>query len=182
MTKLSKKSFLLFVVAVVSMASASSASATNFDGVGQHTLTSSNFAVSIPAFGGGWSCTSSTLEVNVAAGGATASVTGATFDGCAGTGSFAGSVIDVTVTNFPWGFTHLAPNTFEIDAEHMVTNFTASGVTMTYEGSMEGTINNTTHTATFANSPGLTETGALGNAATTVSGTFTDDQHTLAVT
>jgi hypothetical protein len=157
------------------------ASAATFDGVGNHTLTSSNLSFNWPALGAGWSCTSTIFEVNVPAGGATATLTGVTVSSCVGTGALAGVPADVTVTNLPWEFTRTAAGTFDITGIHMTLNFT--GVTnATLEGNLEGSINNTTHTVTFANSPGLTLTSAIGNSPQTVTGDFRDDQNTLAVT
>jgi hypothetical protein len=181
MIKLSKKSLLLFVVAVASMASASSASAATFDGVGQHTLTSSNLGFDVAAFGSGSSCASSVFEVNVPVGGATATVTGASFSGCVGTGLLAGAA-DVTATNLPWEITTLGnPGEVIIDGIHITSNFTAAGVIVTLEGNLTTPFNNATHTATYSGQT-ITSTSALGTAPATVTGSLRDDQQTLAAT
>jgi hypothetical protein len=183
MTKLTKKSLLLFVVAVASMASASSASAATFEPANStHTLTSSNLSFNIPSLGAGSSCASSTFEVVVSSTGATATVTSGTFDGCVGTGLLTAPAV-VSGTNFPWEITTSGiANQFTIDAIHVTADFPSIGVSSTLEGPVEGTYNNTTNTAEFANSTGPTATTSLGNGPATVSGTLTDDSHTLRIT
>jgi hypothetical protein len=181
MIKLPKKSLLLFVVVVAAMASASSASAATFDGVGQHTLTSSNLGFNVAALGAGWSCASSVFEVNVPVGGATATVTGASFSGCVGTGVLAGAA-DVAATNLPWEMTTLGnPGEVIIDGIHLAFNFTAAAVTFTLEGNLTTPFNNATHTATYSGQT-ITSTSAFGTAPVGLTGSLRDDQQTLTVT
>ena len=184
MIKLSKKSFLIFLSAIVTAAFPAPAMATafTFDGIGNHTLTSANLSFTSTALGFGWGISSTVLEVNVPVPGAFATVTSAAFTGCTGTDSATGFACDVTATNFPWAITRIAAGTFDIDGIHAVVNFTSAGVLVTLEGHLEGSINNTTHTLTFANSVGLTATTTLGNAPVSVTGDFRDDQNTLQVT
>ena len=164
---------------------AHTASAVTFDGAGAHVLTSANLGFTTTIAGGaGSSCATSDFAVTVAAGGATASVTNATFTGCVGTLALAGATGHVTGTGFPWPITRTAAGTFVIDGVHVVATFTTPppDVTVTLEGTLEGSFNNTTNTATFANSPGLTATSSLGNSAALVSGALTDNLHTLRIT
>jgi hypothetical protein len=173
---------LTLVMVTATLGASQVASAANFDGVGNHTLTSSNLGFSVPSLGWGMSCASSIFEVNVAATGATATVTAATFDGCVGTGLLSAPAVG-TATNFPWEITTSGvPGQFTIDGIHITFDFPSIGVSWTFEGNLEGTYNNTTNTATFASSTGLTATTSLGNGPALVTGTLADDQHTLRVT
>lgn len=185
MTKLSKKSFALFAsaVATVALALPSMASAADFDGVGNHTLTSSNLSFNAPAFGAGAACTSSVFELNVATGGASASFTGATSTGCTGTGALAGIAAHVIYTGFPWTLTRSAPGVFTLHGVHVVAIYTAAGVILTLAGTLHGVqVNNATHTVTLNNATGLTATVNGSTAAATVSGDLIDDQGSFAVT
>jgi hypothetical protein len=186
MIKLSKKSLLLFVVALASVASASSASAATFDGVGQHTLTSSNLRFTTQ-IGFGTSCSSSVFEVNVPASGATATVTSATFSGCVGTGGLSGTA-DISASGFPWEVTTLGvANTVTIDGVRVHANVTSSSTTIDLSGSLtNGVFNCTTHVLEYNNAGDLTATITTPPPETTlpatVSGTLTDDQGTLCPT
>jgi hypothetical protein len=191
MIKLSRKRLLLFVsaLAMAGLALPSMSSAATFDGVGNHTLTSSVLAFTVGGFLSlGWNCTSSVLEVNVAAGGATASVTGATFDGCTGTDRLAGQAATVTTSNFPWTLTRTLTSVFTIDGIHALVHFPGAALDVTVTGSIVGgAINNTTHTVTYVAATGMTATaigGGLFNQSGSMGlwGHFTDDQGTLAVT
>jgi hypothetical protein len=179
MIKLSKKSLLLFVVAVASMASASSASAVTFDGVGQHTLTSTNLGYDVP--GAGASCANSTFEVNVPTGGATATVTTATFSGCVGTGILLGAA-HLKGDGFPWEITTLGvTGQGTLDGVSITANFTGPAALVTLEGNLVTPWNNTSHTALFSGQT-LTSTSPLGTQVATITGTFRDDQQTLTFT
>jgi hypothetical protein len=176
------------VVATAALGIAHTASAANFDGVGQHTLTSSNLSwTSAGLNDAGMRCTSSIFEVNVASGGATATVTNGSISGCAGTtGLFTGLPADVSASGFPWTITRTALNTFTIDGVRLVFNVTGSG-NYDFTGALTGgTINCMTHVVTYTNAGDLTITATVGppdaTAPATVSGTFTDDQGTLCVT
>ena len=185
MIKLSKKILLLFISAIAMAACAmpSIAFAANFDGVGNHTLTSSNLSVTSAGLGAGTACTSSVLELNVAAGGATASVTGATFSGCTGTDALAGLPAHVFTTAFPWTLTRAGPGAFTIHGIHLLVIYTPSGLAETISGTIHGVaINNATHTVTFNNAVGLTATTSGVTAPALVSGDFRDDQNSLGVT
>jgi len=161
------------------------ASAATFDGLGAHTLTSLNLGLTANLGGVlyGFSCTDSALAL-VVTNATTANVTGASFSHCTGAGAIAGVPFHMTGTGFPWRVTALASGTFAIDGIHVTQVFTlpSGPLDETLEGSLEGTINNTTHVATFANAEGLTATGGLGTGAATVSGTFSDSLSSLAVT
>jgi hypothetical protein len=190
MIKLSKKSLLLFIsaIAMAAFAMPSLASAANFDGVGQHTLTSSNLSFTSAGLNdAGTRCTSSIFEVNVASGGATATVTSASFSGCAGTtGPVTGLPADVSASGFPWTITRTALNTFTIDGVRVAANITGFGVVDLTGSLTGGVINCTTHVVTYTNAGDLTATATVGppdaTAPATVSGTLTDDQGTLCVT
>jgi len=187
MNKLSKKGLLLFVsaLAVSAFAMPSLASAVTFDGPGDHVLSSANLGFSTTIQGNaGSSCSTSHFTVTVSASGATATVDSATFTGCTGTGAVAGIPTDVVATNFPWEITTLgSPGNFVIDGVHVNATITTTGnPIVTLEGNLNGAFNNTTNTATFASSTGLTATSPLGNSAATVTGTLTDNQHTLRIT
>jgi hypothetical protein len=174
---------IMTVALMAALGLAHAASAANFDGVGQHTLTSSNLSFTSAGLGGGVSCTQSVFEVNVAAGGATATVTGATFDGCNGLDALSPFVADVSASGFPWTITRTATGAFTIDGVRVTANVTGA-FPVDFFGSLPGTINNGTHVVTFAGS-GLTATATTTpdqTAPATVSGTFTDDQGSLAVT
>lgn len=191
MTKLSKKSLLLFIsaIAMAAFAMPSMASAVTFHGPGNHTLTSSNLSVTSAALGAGWSCTSSVLEVNVAANTASASVTNATFTGCSGLDGLATVPATVTATNFPWTITRTAVGTIVIDGIHAVAHFPAATLSLTVSGNLAGgAVNNTTHTVTYAGGLGLTMTlvpahgGIDSSASAAVTGDLRDDQNSLGVT
>ena len=186
MTKLSKKSLLLFVsaLALAAFALPSMASAATFDGVGNHTLTSSNLTVTAGApLNAGTACSSSVVELNVATGGATAAATGATLTGCTGTGALAGMAAHVFTTDFPWTVTRAGPGAFTIHGIHLLVIYTPSGVAETISGTIHAvTINNATHTVTFNNAVGLTATVSGTTAPVSVSGDFKDDQNSLGVT
>jgi hypothetical protein len=94
------------------------------------------------------------LTVNVPAGGATATVTAADFTGCIGTDALAGTTVVATATGFPWEITTLGvPGNFVLSGIH-VKNIFSNGATQTFEGNLNGTFNNMTHTAHFLNSTG----------------------------
>jgi hypothetical protein len=183
MIKLSKKSLLLFVsaIAMAAFALPSMASAATFDGVGNHTLTSSNLSFTSTGLGGGSICTSSVFEVAVSA--ASARVTAATFSGCTGTDGLLGVPATPTATNLPWTVTPVAGG-IVIDGIHVVVHFPAASLNVTLSGSLlGGAVTNTTHTLTYTGGTGLLATASTGGSATaTVSGDFRDDQGTLAVT
>jgi len=185
MHKLYKKGLLLSAVTMAVCALPSMASAATFDGLGSHTLTSLNlgFTANLGGVQGGANCTDSSFTL-VVTNATTANVTGASFSHCTGIGAVAGAPVHATGTGFPWRVTALASGTFAIDGIHVTNIFTlpSGPVDETLEGSLEGTINNTTHVATFANAEGLTATGGLGTGAATVSGTFSDSLNSLAVT
>jgi hypothetical protein len=180
---------LVRILSLVTVAAAlgisHAAAAATFDGVGTHSLTSSNLSFTSAGLNGGSVCSSSVFTANVATGGATATVTGATFDGCTGTDGLAGFPVTVTVTNLPWTFTRTGAGAFAIDGIHLVVDVRLIlSLSFTYGGNLgSGTINNTTHTVTYNNATGLTATASTGGSASaTVSGDFRDDQNSLAVT
>jgi len=179
MIKLSKKSLLLFVVAVASMASASSASAVTFDGVGQHTLTSSNLGFDQAGVGSS-SCAHTVFEVDVT--GATATVTGVTFTGCVGTSGLLSGPANVSGLGFPWEITTLGvAGQVTIDDVTVTADFTSVGIPVKLEGPLVTPFNNATHTATFTGQT-LTTTSPIGTGTATITGSLRDVQQTLTVT
>ncbi len=183
MIKLSKKSLLLFVsaIAMAAFALPSMASASTFDGIGRHTLTSNNLSFTSAGLGGGSICSSSTFELDVVS--AThATVTGASFTGCNGIDGLAGVPATVTATNFPWRVTPVGDG-FTIDGIHIVAHFPAAALDVTLAGNLPGAIDNASHTITLNGATGLTATAIPGGSApATVSGDLRDDQGTLTVT
>ena len=175
---------ILSLVAVAAALGIShTASASTFDGIGNHTLTSNNLSFTSAGLGAGWACSSSTWEVNVAST-TVATVTSVAFSSCTGTDALAGVPSTLTVTNLPWRVTPVGDG-IVIDGIHIVLHFPAVGLSLTLAGNLAGgTVNNPTHTVTYNNGTGLTATAipGPGSAPATVSGDFRDDQGTLTVT
>jgi hypothetical protein len=180
--------FLTLATVTAALGISSAASASTFDGIGPHTLTSSNIGFTAAApISGGWSCTTAVFEVDVVSV-TDAKVTNATFGHCTGTGTPTGTTATVTATGFPWTVIPVGDG-FTISGINIVNHFegAAPGPDVTLEGSLVGAVvTNATHTATYAGTAasggGLTATALGVLAATVVSGDLRDDQNTLAVT
>jgi hypothetical protein len=173
---------LTLVTVTAAFGTSHAASASTFDGVGNHTLTSANLSFTSVGLGGGSICLLSIFEVNVASA-TSATVTNATFTGCNGTDGLAPFTAVPTVTGLPWRVTPVGDGV-TIDGIHIVVHFPGSGITVTLTGNLAGgAVNNATHTVTYAGGTGLfaSANGGAENAAT-VSGDFRDAQNTLAVT
>ncbi len=177
---------LVRILSLVTVAAAlgisHTASASTFDGIGNHTLTSNNLSFTSAGLGFGWVCTSSTFELDVVSV-THATVTGASFTGCSGIDGSVGVPAAVTATNFPWRVTPVGDG-FTIDGIHAVLHLPAAGLDVTLGGNLAGgIIHNASHTITLNGATGLTATAIPGGSASaTVSGDFRDDQGTLAVT
>jgi hypothetical protein len=189
MIKLSKKSLLLFIsaLAMAAFAMPSLSSASTFEGIGAHTLTSAGISFSAGApLNAGASCTTAVFEVDVV-NTLDAKVTNATFGHCTGTGILAGTTATVTSLSLPWTATPVGDG-FTISGINIVNHFegAAPGPDVTLEGSLlGGTVTNATHTVTYAGTStsggGLTVTALGSTAAATVAGDLRDDQNTLVV-
>ena len=182
MNKLSKKGLLLSAIVMAACSMPSMASASTFDGIGTHTLTSSDIGFTAAALGTNVTCGRAVFHIDVVTP-VDAKITGTTFDDCTSTGT----VVTVTSINVSsWTVTPVGDG-FTISGINLVNHFT-SGNVVTLLGNLAGaTVNNATHTVTWNNATGLTATVHSGGtdvatASTTVGGTLTDDQGTLAVT
>jgi hypothetical protein len=192
MTKLSKKSMLLFaaVLSLSAFALPSMASATSWGPLGTaHTLTSTNLAFTVPAVAAGSICTNSRFHADVAAvASTTLTITAATFAGCTGTGSAGtGCTATATATNLDWAATGISTSNVTIDRVDVDVVFAGScmvsGSSVRVTGNLAGGVFTTAgHEVVYTNATGTGLTAhipGLGSFPATVSGTIRDDQQTL---
>ena len=164
---------LSLVTVAAALGNLPATSASTFDGIGAHTLTSSDVGITAAALATTVTCSRAVFEVFVASP-FDARVTAATVDDC----TSAGALLTITATNLPWTIIPVGDG-LTIDGIHLVSHFT-SGNAWTFSGNLAGaTVNNATHTATWNNATGLVLTVLTGGtvdsatASTTIGGTFT---------
>ena len=203
MEKLSRKVVLLFagVLALGAFVMPSLASASSWGAVGSHhVLTSSNIGSVLHSAAIGQitsRCTASSLTFRVVSG-ADAQITSGTFGGCTMTGVALGDcTVTTALTGLPWTATAVTTSNIQIHGVDIDLTFEqppAGGCAASFAGQrlrITGTLTGgqwlgngaAQHSIEFNNDDGLVwHSPALGTSPLTISGTFTDDAHSLTVT
>lgn len=191
MTKLSKKSVLLFAAAMAVCAfTPSTVSAASWAVIGsEHTLDSANFGLSTGFILS--SCGESTLTASVD-NAQVMTITAASFRRCIATGGSFGCTTTQVATGLPWRATAISTANIQIHGIRMDLLFelipgtgtcAITGAKMILTGTLTGaTYDNGFRKLSFESSSGLVSHSALGNnTPAPVTGSFDDTQVSLAV-